>query len=128
MSSDIAKPQDRTGFALGAASIVIVVGVLATSLAQPQALARLPLQNLLKNDLHIGPGANAAFFFWSALPWYFKPVAGVLTDAFPLFGSRRRSYILISTVLATLAWVGLYFTPQTYDSPYGSASCSTPSS
>ena len=116
MSSDIAKPQDRTGLALGAASIVIVVGVLATSLAQPQALARLPLQNLLKNELHIGPGANAAFFFWSALPWYFKPVAGVLTDAFPLFGSRRRSYILISTVLAVAAWIGLYFTPQTYDS------------
>jgi hypothetical protein len=114
MTFEMAK--SRNGAALGAASIVIMVGVLATTLAQPQALARLPLQNLLKNELQVGPAANAAFFFWSGLPWYFKPIAGVLTDAFPLFGSRRRSYILISAVLASLAWVGLWFTPHDYNS------------
>ena len=32
---------------------MIVAGVLATTLAQPQVLARLPLQNLLKNELHL---------------------------------------------------------------------------
>src|ERR1700689_3590491 len=88
------------------AAIVIVVGVFATSLAQPQVLARLPLQNLLKNELHVGRAANAAFFFWAGLPWYFKPFAGILTDAFPVLGSRRRSYILVSSSLAVLAWVG----------------------
>src|SRR3974390_272749 len=98
------------------AALVIIAGVLATTLAQPQVLARLPLQNLLKNELHVDRTANAAFFFWAGLAWYLKPFAGILTDAFPLFGSRRKSYILISTTLAALAWVGLYFTPHAYGS------------
>lgn len=51
----------RKAFLHGA--IVIVVGVLATTLAQPQTLGRIPLQNLLKNELHVDRAANAAFFF-----------------------------------------------------------------
>ncbi|HEY3889094.1 MAG TPA: MFS transporter [Caulobacteraceae bacterium] len=109
--------EDRTASrqTLTYAAIMIVVGVFATSLAQPQVLGRLPLQNLLKNELHVGRSANAAFFFLAGLPWYFKPVAGLLTDAFPLFGSRRRSYLVVSTVLAVAAWVGLYYTPHQYN-------------
>lgn len=114
---EIALVENRRedGNSLTNAAIVIIVGVLATTLAQPQVLARLPLQNLLKNELHVDRAANAAFFFWAGLAWYFKPIAGVLTDAFPVFGSRRKSYILISTVLAVLSWVGLYFTPHHYN-------------
>lgn len=104
-------PPDR---ALTHAAIVIVGGVLATTLAQTQLLGRLPLQNLLKNELHVDRTANAAFFFWSILPWYFKPLAGIFTDAFPLFGNRRKSYILISTVMAILCWCALALTPHEY--------------
>src|SRR6185437_10690502 len=68
-----------------------------------------------KNELHADRSANAAFFFWMGLAWYFKPFAGILTDAFPMFGSRRRSYILIGSGLATLAWAALYFTPHEYN-------------
>jgi predicted MFS family arabinose efflux permease len=105
------KP-DRTTFLH--AAIFIVVGILATTLAQPQMLGRIPLQNLLKNELHVSRSANAAFFFWIGLAWYFKPFAGIVTDSFPLFGSRRRSYILLAGSLATLLWVVLAFTPHVY--------------
>jgi hypothetical protein len=116
MAMAIVQNRRGDGNSLTNAAIVIIVGVLATTLAQPQVLARLPLQNLLKNELHVDRAANAAFFFWAGLAWYFKPIAGVLTDAFPVFGSRRKSYILVSTVLAVLSWVGLYFTPHDYKS------------
>ena len=106
-------PEKNNRAFIGTA-VVIVVGVLATTLAQPQVLARIPLQNLLKNELHVDRTANAAFFFWAGLAWYFKPFAGILTDAFPIFGSRRKNYILISTILCLLSWVGLYFTPHEY--------------
>jgi hypothetical protein len=96
------------------ATFVIVAGVLATTLAQPQVLARIPLQNLLKNELHTDRTTNAAFFFWAGLAWYLKPLAGILTDAFPLFGNRRRSYILISATLAALSWLILIVTPHEY--------------
>jgi hypothetical protein len=106
--------RQRLDQALVYAALVIVAGVLATTLAQTQVLARLPLQNLLKNELHADRTANAAFFFWAGLAWYLKPFAGILTDAFPLFGSRRKSYILINATLATLSWLVLIVTPHKY--------------
>jgi Na+/melibiose symporter-like transporter len=56
----------------------------------------------------------AAFFFWCSLAWYLKPVAGILTDAFPLFRTRRRHYLLISSVLACSSWIGMTFLPHKY--------------
>ena len=97
------------------AAILIVVGVLATTLAQPGVLSSIPLRNLLKNDLHESRAATSAWIFLSGLAWYFKPLAGIFTDAFPIFGTRRRSYLLISTVLATVAWIGMIFTPHEYN-------------
>ena len=110
-ANDVRLRPDK---ALTYAALVIMAGVLATTLAQTQVLARLPLQNLLKNELHADRTANAAFFFWAGLAWYLKPFAGILTDAFPLFGNRRKSYILISAVLAGLSWLALIVTPHEY--------------
>jgi hypothetical protein len=106
--------QQKPNKVLTYAAIVIVAGVLATTLAQTQVLARLPLQNLLKNELHADRATNAAFFFWAGMAWYLKPLAGILTDAFPLFGTRRKSYILISSILAALSWLALIVTPHQY--------------
>lgn len=115
MSSGTPSPTSpKTDRGLYSASIVIVAGVLATTLGQAQVLGRIPLQNLLKNELHVDRTANAAFFFWMGLAWYFKPFVGIVTDAFPLFGTRRKSYMTGSTLLAVLSWLGLYFTPHTY--------------
>jgi len=97
------------------ASIVIVIGVIGTTLAQPQVLGRIPIQNLLKNELHADRAANAAFFFWIGLAWYFKPFVGIITDAFPLFGTRRKSYMIVGALMATVAWFALYFTPHQYN-------------
>ncbi|MBV8614705.1 MAG: MFS transporter [Acetobacteraceae bacterium] len=100
--------------ALRHATILIAAGVLATTLAQTDVLARLPLQNLLKNELHLDRTANSAFFFWAGLAWYVKPLAGVLTDAFPLFGTRRRGYLLAGASLAALAWAAMGVTRHDY--------------
>src|SRR5487761_386372 len=110
MAANAPKPGESSRSLLYAA-IVIVAGVLGTTLAQPQVLGRIPLQNLLKNELHADRAANAAFFFWMGLAWYFKPFAGIVTDAFPLFGNRRKSYMLFGATLATLSWAALAFTP-----------------
>jgi predicted MFS family arabinose efflux permease len=111
MEASTAPKPDRT---LIYAAIVIVAGILATTLAQPQVLARLPLQNLLKNELQLDRSSNAAFFFWAGLAWYLKPFAGIITDAFPLFGNRRGNYILLSAALAALGWLALVVTPHSY--------------
>jgi hypothetical protein len=56
----------------------------------------------------------AAFFFWCRLPWYLKPFAGILTDAFPFLGTRRRHYLLFSSVLSALSWIGIGILPHKY--------------
>ncbi|MGH9678616.1 MAG: MFS transporter [Candidatus Acidiferrales bacterium] len=113
-SGTIEPKQEKSGKALIYGAVVIIIGVLGTTLAQPQVLGRIPFQNLLKNELHVDRAANAAFFFWMGLAWYFKPFFGIITDAFPLFGSRRKSYMILGAALATLSWAGLYFTPHQY--------------
>jgi hypothetical protein len=114
-SSTIARnPREENPKAMLHASIVIIIAFLGTTLAQPEVLGRIPLQNLLKNELHVDRAANAAFFFWMGLAWYFKPLFGIVTDAFPVFGSRRKSYMIGGAVLATLSWIAIYFTPHRY--------------
>jgi len=96
-------------------AIVIIVGVFATTLCEFQVLGLIPLKNLLKNELHADRAVTASFFFWILLAWYFKPFAGIVTDAFPLFGTRRKSYMLIGAVLTVASWIALYFTPHEYN-------------
>jgi MFS family permease len=114
MATAVSERKPETHDSVRNATIVILVGIIATTLSQTQVLAKIPIQNLLKNELHVDRTLNAGFFFWTTFPWYLKPLVGVITDAFPLFGSRRKSYILGSTTLATLSWAGLYFTPHQY--------------
>jgi MFS family permease len=96
--------------------LIIVFGIFASTMPQPQALGKLPLQFLLKNDVHITREQMAAFFFWCGLAWYLKPFAGILTDALPFFGTRRRHYLLFSSALTALSWIGMGFLPHTYSS------------
>ncbi len=99
-----------------ALSLIIVFGIFATTMGQPQVLGRLPLQFLLKNEINVTREQMAEFFFWCGLAWYLKPFAGILTDAFPFFGTRRRHYLLFSSAMAALCWIGMAFLPHTYGS------------
>jgi MFS family permease len=99
---------------LRALALIIIFGIFSTTMAQPQALGRLPLQFLLKNDVHVTREQMAEFFFWCGLAWYLKPFAGILTDAFPFFGTRRRHYLLFSSALTALCWIGMAFLPHTF--------------
>lgn len=43
-----------------------------------------------------------------SIPWSIKPLFGLLTDFVPLFGSRRRSYLLVCTALSSAALATLF--------------------
>lgn len=109
------RPESQARqFGLGNAAILVAAGILATTLAQPGVLSGLPLRNMIKNEMHLSRSATSAFFFLIGLPWYFKPLAGILTDAFPILGSRRKTYLLVSAAFATLVWIAIAFTPHRY--------------
>ena len=79
-----------TGLTIRQYYIMVGLGAFVTTLAQPAVIGRLPLQFLLKNELHFNAQTLAAFLLIVSFPWNVKPIAGILSDAFPLFGTRRR--------------------------------------
>jgi len=59
-----------------------------------------------KDVLKLAPAEVAALAFWMSLPWSMKMVAGVASDVYPIFGSRRAAYLLLGS-LSTLAGYAL---------------------
>jgi Na+/melibiose symporter-like transporter len=94
-------------------ALLIGAGVLSTTLSQPSVL-RLPFQNLLKSDLHVSREAMATFFAIIAVAWNFKPLAGILTDSVPLFGTRRKHYLILSAIIAAAFYLLVGVVPHTY--------------
>ncbi|KAM3707257.1 hypothetical protein ACB098_02G012000 [Castanea mollissima] len=57
---------------------------------------------------------------FSALPWLIKPLYGFISDSVPLFGYRRRSYLILSGLLGALSWSLM---ASFVDSKYDAAFC-----
>lgn len=55
---------------------------------------------LLKNLLHLSPIAFSTVGIITGIPSYLRPFLGAGSDLFPLFGFHRRSYYVISCLLA----------------------------
>lgn len=53
--------------------------------------------------LKVPPSEISQFSFLIGLPWSFKLLFGLTSDFVPIFGSRRKSYLLISTLLAAVS-------------------------
>jgi MFS family permease len=115
MGSQSANDEDREARAGFRRRVLLVgVGLLVSTMAQPIVVGRLPLSLLLKNQLAVEPQTLAAFWALGTFPWYCKPLAGLLSDAFPLFGTRRRSYLMVSGLLGGVCWAVMALLPRTY--------------
>ncbi len=66
-----------------------------------------------KDALAITPAEAAAIAFWVALPWSTKMVAGVASDVYPIFGSRRAAYLLLGALFSFAGYAWLATTVST---------------
>lgn len=85
-------------------------------------LARLAQTFLLKDDLHLGPAEMSATLGVLALPWTIKPLYGFLSDGFPIFGYRRRSYLVLAGAIGFLSYSSLAWGLGSGDSGSGISS------
>jgi Na+/melibiose symporter-like transporter len=76
-----------------------------------QGMWYLPSQTItiVLKDRGLSPGQVADFGLITVVPWFIKPLYGLLSDFLPLFGRRRQSYFLLTSALAgvtglLLAW------------------------
>ncbi|KAL6636768.1 hypothetical protein ACP70R_024340 [Stipagrostis hirtigluma subsp. patula] len=106
-TDDFSKSRSKTRYfkALGVdlspdnvavATVYFVQGVLG--------LSRLAVSFYLKDDLHLDPAETAVISGFAAFPWLVKPLYGFISDSIPLFGYRRRSYLILSGLLGALSW------------------------
>ena len=72
-----------------------------------QGMYALPEQtiSITFKDRGLQPDEVAYFFLLGSIPWFIKPAYGLISDFVPLFGSRRKSYLLLAAGLACLMGV-----------------------
>lgn len=92
-------------------ALIVGCGIFVSTFAQAGVLGLYPLRFLLKDKLGEGPLRVALFMQLANMPWNLKIVAGIISDAIPLFGTRRRHYLVFSSLLAGLLWLCIAIVP-----------------
>jgi MFS family permease len=75
-----------------------------------------PMMGLMKS-WQLSPEQIATFSAMLGLPWALKPLYGLLTDFVPLFGYRRKSYLIAANLVATLGFLVMAVLPWNEPSP-----------
>ena len=96
-------------------------GLLVTTLGQMVSLGEKPIRNLLMDQLGLSATEMATWLLVALLPWSLKPIAGLLSDVVPLFGTRRKWYLVFSSLLAGLLWFAMGMVRQTFYPLLGTA-------
>ncbi|HKC06807.1 MAG TPA: MFS transporter [Candidatus Dormibacteraeota bacterium] len=74
-----------------------------------QGMVYLPDQvvSIVFKERGLTAGQLATFTWVITIPWFIKPVYGLLSDFVPIAGTRRRSYFLIMAALATVSAIAV---------------------
>ena len=73
-----------------------------------QGMGKLPELSLyffMLNVLKLGPVAGQFFRGLEHIAWFLKPIWGFISDRYPLFGYRRKSYFGVMAFLALISWL-----------------------
>ena len=78
-----------------------------------QGMIYLPDQvvSIVFKERGLTAGQLAAFTWITTIPWFIKPLYGLLSDFVPLFGTRRRSYFLLMSGMAAASALALSLMP-----------------
>jgi MFS family permease len=97
-TSDDARRIRRLMFYFGMVYVVEGIG-------QTDGIIAQPLTYYFKEVHSWTPVQVTAALTAFNLPWIVKPIYGLVSDFVPLFGYRRKSYLILASILATLAYL-----------------------
>lgn len=63
----------------------------------------------MMDDVKVSPAQMSAIFGVVSIPWCMKPIYGFISDSYPLYGYRRRPYMIIFAFVASYLWILLPF-------------------
>ncbi|MGH7063354.1 MAG: MFS transporter [Stellaceae bacterium] len=75
-------------------------------LGQAGGLIAQPLNYFLKQVYGWTPVQVTAWLTVLNLPWIIKPIYGIVSDFVPLFGYRRKAYLVLANAVAATAYAG----------------------
>ena len=81
---------------------------LTEGIGQSDGLINQPLNYYLKQVYQWTPVQITAFLTVLNLPWFLKPLYGMASDFVPLFGYRRKSYLLLANAMAAAAYFSIF--------------------
>jgi hypothetical protein len=109
-----APAHDRS--AINRLLLFFAIVYVVEGLGQVGGLIAQPLSYYLKQEHGWTPSQVSAYLTIFNFPWIIKPVYGVFSDFVPLFGYRRKGYLVAANIVATGAflWVTQLIRPATW--------------
>jgi MFS family permease len=102
------RSRDRDPTADGVSRLMLFFAIVYTVEGIGQAKVGViwqPLTHYLKETQNWDPVQIAASLAVLDVPWVIKPLYGMVSDFLPLFGYRRRSYLLVANTGAVAAFL-----------------------
>src|SRR5437868_1081833 len=87
------------------ATLYFALVYFSQGVCQLPTLMNQPLRMYLERVGGFNAQAISEFLFVAQIPWIVKPIYGLLSDFFPIFGYRRKSYLLLLNLLAAVAFL-----------------------
>ena len=76
------------------------------------AFPSVAMRYWLMETVKVSPAQMAAIFGVISVPWCMKPLFGFISDSNPIFGYRRKPYMILSAYVASFMWIILPFCPH----------------
>jgi hypothetical protein len=105
--SAVVRAQRPFGALLGTFKAGYLPVLLAYFCYGASAVNSVALVFFEKDTLGLTPAEVAGIAFWLGLPWSMKMVAGAASDVYPLFGSRRKAYLLLGSLCSCAGYAML---------------------
>jgi hypothetical protein len=68
----------------------------------------LSAQDYYKQYLYLDPGVMASYMSMLSVTWSIKILYGLISDNFPIMGSRRKSYIIMAGIIQFASMMSIF--------------------
>ena len=80
---------------------------IAEGWAQTSGIIKQPLYHYLYGEMHWNADQVSFYMMLLGIPWWIKFLYGMLSDSCPLFGYRRKSYLVLTNLVAVVSYFAL---------------------
>ena len=101
----ISTPLSDTQTGSRRLTLLFIAAYVAHGLSTQFGLIAQPLQFFMMKGLSLSSAQVSAYLSVMMLPWVLKPFYGLVCDFIPLFGYRRKSYLIAVNLATSLAFI-----------------------